>query len=448
MIWRWKRFRGASLLLAILIWVLFPCVFAQDASQCTIWVQPGESIQEAIDQAPEGAVICLGEGTWYENIRIERSLALRGLGPERTVIESKEESCPVIWIASPRGGEAATVVMLMGMTIAGAFGECVELEKEICADGIVIRGSVTTGIENCAISGCAKCGIVAEESAHVTVANSTISENGKCGIGLGDSANARIITSSVSRNGKWGGIAMTDLAQAEITDCMITENMSGISLLGSAEAKITSSSCSQNKERGVRVAESAHVIINDSTISKNVFSGIALADSASAIVIYTTVSESEHGMALYGEANAYLSHSTITRNYGGIAMLDSTYASISESNIVGNKDLGIGVNSAQLEIKYSLVSRNRIGISLLESARANIVGNRIIDNRVYGVVAYGPQCAHPYTSDFKFSGTITGRDNNISSYMYDYPLLGRRRAVCPWDLLFLRSVHGGEYSDP
>jgi len=42
--------------------------------ECTVIVQPGESIQAAIDQAQEGDVICLAEGTWVENVKIEKSL--------------------------------------------------------------------------------------------------------------------------------------------------------------------------------------------------------------------------------------------------------------------------------------------------------------------------------------------------------------------------------------
>ncbi|MGQ9478334.1 MAG: hypothetical protein ACUVRH_07625, partial [Candidatus Bipolaricaulia bacterium] len=35
---------------------------------CTVTLNPGQSIQEAIYYAEEGAVICLAEGTWEENI--------------------------------------------------------------------------------------------------------------------------------------------------------------------------------------------------------------------------------------------------------------------------------------------------------------------------------------------------------------------------------------------
>jgi hypothetical protein len=39
---------------------------------CTVTVQPGESIQKAIDAAQEGAIICLTEGIWEEGISESR----------------------------------------------------------------------------------------------------------------------------------------------------------------------------------------------------------------------------------------------------------------------------------------------------------------------------------------------------------------------------------------
>jgi pectin methylesterase-like acyl-CoA thioesterase len=71
--------------LAVLVTVaLGASVLAQEP--CTISVQPWKSIQRAIDAAPEGAVICLTEGERKEGLEISKSLTLRGLGPERSVV--------------------------------------------------------------------------------------------------------------------------------------------------------------------------------------------------------------------------------------------------------------------------------------------------------------------------------------------------------------------------
>lgn len=52
-----------------------------------IAVAPGESIQRAIDRAPAGALIRLGEGEWKERIVINKPLTLEGAGWEKTIIK-------------------------------------------------------------------------------------------------------------------------------------------------------------------------------------------------------------------------------------------------------------------------------------------------------------------------------------------------------------------------
>ncbi len=76
--------------------VVLSCLFVAGlgalAQPCTITVQPGESIQEAIDAAPEGATLCLAEGVWEEHITIEKSLTLCGAGAGQTALFGHEVS--------------------------------------------------------------------------------------------------------------------------------------------------------------------------------------------------------------------------------------------------------------------------------------------------------------------------------------------------------------------
>lgn len=53
---------------------------AQDQPECTVTLQPSESIQQAIDQAAEGDVVCLTGAAWEENLTISNSLTLQGIG--------------------------------------------------------------------------------------------------------------------------------------------------------------------------------------------------------------------------------------------------------------------------------------------------------------------------------------------------------------------------------
>ena len=69
---------------AILTIALLITVVGQADEACTIALKPGESIQAAIDAAPDSAVICLPAGTWKENIVNDKPVTLRGAGDPST----------------------------------------------------------------------------------------------------------------------------------------------------------------------------------------------------------------------------------------------------------------------------------------------------------------------------------------------------------------------------
>ena len=76
----------AALALAMLALVL-PASASANGSR-TVHVDPGESIQAAIDKAKPGTTIELGEGTYKESVRISKSdISIEGQGRSKTKIE-------------------------------------------------------------------------------------------------------------------------------------------------------------------------------------------------------------------------------------------------------------------------------------------------------------------------------------------------------------------------
>ena len=169
---------SCSVLVGVL--VLAAGALAEEALACTVTVQPGQSIQAAIAGAQEGAVICLGEGSWQENLKIEKALTLRGQGAQKTVIDGIQEGYPVVWVV----GVQPIEVKLEGLKVTGAEGECADWP--ICAFGALIQGT-----------------------AQAEITNSTISENW-IGIELGGTAQAKITDSTISKNSRGIGLGGTD----------------------------------------------------------------------------------------------------------------------------------------------------------------------------------------------------------------------------------------------
>jgi parallel beta-helix repeat protein len=238
---------SCSVLVGVL--VLAAGALAEEARECTVTVQPGQSIQAAIAGAQEGAVICLGEGSWQENLKIEKSLTLRGQGAQKTVIDGIQEGYPVVWVV----GVQPIEVKLEGLEVTGAEGECADWP--ICASGVLIQGTARAEITNSTISGNRRDGIVLVGSAQAEITGSTISENGFAGIGLGGTAQAEITNSTISGN-RGIGIDLWDSARAEITTSTISDNgADGILLLEKAILRLTESHLLRNQGYGV----SAHL---------------------------------------------------------------------------------------------------------------------------------------------------------------------------------------------
>ncbi|MCR4403763.1 MAG: thioredoxin domain-containing protein [Candidatus Acetothermia bacterium] len=180
----------------------------QDQPECTVTVRPGESIQAAIDRVPEGAVICLEEGTWEENIVIGKGLTLRGAGAEKSVIKGKEAGKPVIRIES----EEEIEVVIAGLTAAEAKG----------GDGILVGGRACVTITGSNFVG-NEYGIWLVGSAQATISGSNFEGNVGDGIKISGSPQATISSSNFEGN-LWDGIRLGDSAQATIEGSKIINN--------------------------------------------------------------------------------------------------------------------------------------------------------------------------------------------------------------------------------
>ncbi len=240
-----------SLMLVMLIVGAF-LAFGEQSPSCMITVSPNESIQAAINAAPVGAVICLGSGTWNENIKITKSLTLRGANQNKTVIRPNpgKLGAPVIWITSPQGSTQTAAVTLEDLTVGTAS---TTYPGDKCPYGILIQGSVQVGIVNSLI-GPNKTGVGVTDSAQVRIAQSTISQSSQAGIELKGDAYAEIVDSTVSHN----------------------HGVAGIILHGSCRAVITGTNVKNNDPIGIYLQDASHATISNSTISDNSKNGIVL----------------------------------------------------------------------------------------------------------------------------------------------------------------------------
>ncbi len=224
----------------------------QEQPLCTVTVQPGQSIQEAIDSAPEGAVICVSADNlpYWENLTIMKSLTLRGAGRDKTFLMGQDRNQPAISI----GSSTQLEVVLEDLTESWGPSEYPPL---------------TIGVE-------------AWGEAKVTLRNVEIRRN-SYSIVVRNSAQVQLENSIVHTN-RWGAIFARDSAQVLITDSHIYSGWaSAVVALGSALVNITNSVLSDS-QYGLVVGDFATVEVLGSHFLDNGSCGIYILSTTARVL--------------------------------------------------------------------------------------------------------------------------------------------------------------------
>lgn len=340
-------------------------------SDCAVIVRPGESIQEAIEAAGAGDVICLARGEWNESIVIDRPLILVGRGAGRTVINTGMASLPGVKVISP--GTDPIEVKIEGLTVSGTgmrkgveIGGTASVEVKDCAVsgrhyGVQVSDSASLTITGSNVSGSTLRGVILTDSARACFRNSRIEDNGQFGLWLAGSARAVLSGSEISGNGSHG-FWLRDEAKVELADCSISGNRGyGVRLMQQSEARLLHCRLSGNSNQGILAGDSAKVEITDCWLLSN-----------------------WHGIELASEARATVTGSTVSRNkFDGIRIRQSARAAISVSLISANRRGIFLGGEAEAEIRDCIIEENR-GFGVLSQHEANVAGsgNRFRGNGV------------------------------------------------------------------
>ena len=411
---------GTALVLALAAAGLISGAESLAAQSCTVSLSPNDSIQQAIDTASSGAVICLGEGTWEENLVIVgKSLTLRGAGAGKTVIRSAERSRPVVWIESDE-----IEVNLEGVTITGASGFFCLTPPERCAIGLVAKGSAQVSLTNSQVSGNELVGLWVEDSAQVSLQDSTVSGNEMYGLSVGGSAQVNLRDSTVSGNVDEGlgsvcaGLSVGGSAQVTLRSSTVYGNNDGLLVGGSAQVILQDSKVYRNGH-GFNVGGSTRVSLQGSTISENRGRGLDVRASAQVSLTNSRVAgNGELGLFVGGSAQVSLWNSEVSLNMAfGLSVNDSARVSLKSSTVSGNWKGGLVVHdSAQVSIEGSLIEENGSvlrckaywscnGIAVEGKAHVELTSTTIRKNPGWGIAA----------SHFNFEGKVLweGRGNEI-----------------------------------
>lgn len=247
-----------------------------------------QDIQWRIDQAEDGAVIYLGEGSWTVNLRITKSLKLRGSGAGTTILRARDPREPVLSITST--GIESITVEVTGISFVDAIGHA----------GVYVAGLVVATISDCSIEANAF-GLIVDSHSVADIRTCTLQSNG-AGVALVSTGKAAIISCQISRNSlglrahdqselflssciieennPYDGIWLTDSTKAtDIDNCIVRCNGDdGIELRGDSTARITRCVIDRNGSSGINLIERPVVTIEGSTIQDNGEYGVRYED--------------------------------------------------------------------------------------------------------------------------------------------------------------------------
>jgi parallel beta-helix repeat protein len=251
-------------------------------------------IQNAINASSEGDTIIVHNGTYYENIILNKSLSLLGKG------------LPTI--------------------DAEVNGSAIEID----APGCVVRGF------RCINSGSKEYPHVYGYAIKVYSTDGNVIQNNICennygdGIYLYNSSN-NIVSDNICENSHGDyivsndGIVLYESSNNTISNNICKRNNEGICLDESSNNTISNNICENNAEHDICLRRSSNNTISNN-ICKSSRYGIALSTSAGNTISNNVCKSSRYGIALFSSAGNTISNNTLEENVYGI------YLSYSEDN--------------------------------------------------------------------------------------------------------------------
>ena len=351
---------------------------SEDANGKTIVVAKDSSgdysiVQDAIDAAEDGDTIRVYEGTYNENVIVDKTISLIGNGSEVTLIHAMNEHLDIMKLR-------ANWVNVTGFTMAGgrsgSAGIKVEFDYNMisennCSDnnyGIYLESSHQCTIISNSCSNNSR-GIYLVDSKNNTITNNTLNQNAQMGIRFYYSHN-NLISNNTANSNDHNGIFLESSNANIISNNVAHSNLfAGISLDSSTECTLQNNRCNSTRAG----------------------SGIFLSESNFCVLIGNICSNNSEGIGLGKSNNCTLNSNLCTNNGGNGISLSMVDDCIIMNNTCFNNNDGRGIflsSSNRCVIIFNLISGNEIGVYLRSSSQNNTARyNNIVSNTEFGIDA-------------------------------------------------------------
>lgn len=336
-----------------------------DEPECTVTLQPGESIQEAIDAAEPGTVICLMVGEYLGNVRIDKSLTLRGLGEREEIqLVEADNSAPVITITTEEGA-ARMEVALENISIAPTYR-------------LSARNVVEIGGESYAV-----------------------------------------LQDMVISKAKRYALVVMDNSVVEVNDCAFLSNKNALLIKDQAYITLLDTSVKHTDDKAVKTSQaSGRLVIERGYFFLSGLEGVSLRGA-----LDVRISNSEFDdvdIALVGTGSALLKNCTVSVGSQGYCVLagGEVQLTLVDCTLTNRRSSGVWLMGSSNSILDSCTISGCLhtGVEIMQQSNAEIRNCRIFDNDEYGLSLAGENCLgfrhFPVPTNF-FTGSVFGSGNYI-----------------------------------
>jgi nitrous oxidase accessory protein len=311
------------------------------------------TIQEAVNAANDGDTIFVRNGTYVENVVVNKTVSLIGEDRDNTIVDGNSIGNVVSIIANN--------VSVTGFTVQN------------CATAYMSGGIHTSSLGNNISHNVVKnslaipdaCGIWLDNSSHNTVYDNIVFSNGLAGIYLEDSNNNTISYNDVFSN-PYEGIFLVSSDNNVLTSNEVSLNMdTGIYLMASENNTISSNYAIENGN-GIFLEGSNHnMVCNNNASLRNTQSPAA-----------------GLGITLRHASDNIVSGNIALNNTLGMNVCFGSYGNIITDNTFSSNNYGIelAVDVVNNTVCGNTVSKNNYGISFVDGGGCMFFHNNFIEN--------------------------------------------------------------------
>ncbi|MBN2488034.1 MAG: right-handed parallel beta-helix repeat-containing protein [Methanosarcinaceae archaeon] len=334
------------------------------------------SIQDAVNDAKDGDIIQVCNGSYSENIFVNKSLTIRAACEDQddTIVRAKNIGDATFYINS-------NGVNLTGFTIKGEKSDKSGFDDENA--GIYLDNVQGCEIKNNVLSGHSN-GIILNNSSDTIISDNVLFLNDLHGIYIINSKNNVLLNNEVSSN-KYG-IYLESSDNNRLSGNNASHNNNyGIALLKSARNMLENNLASGNKY-GICLTSSFENELHDNVASRNGLHGIYFwRSSANNLKSNSLFFNGHSGISLFGSSNnnSFNGNNATSNNNGMRLEFNCGNNSIINNTLNSNHEYGLYIiDSSNNTVLENVLLDNQKGIEINDIGTKRTSINQIHDNEI------------------------------------------------------------------